>query len=183
MNLGWILSALVIPMRCLWPPLNWWGYFCKSSGVKPTLVINSQAVSNLSFSVPILWIANGSVTISRIFIFGSREEYTSWNSIWKFFRKSLSWCSGVWEISKLLPLKLYLILPSVGGNNFTIHLPTVVLPEPLSPTSPTVSPFFMCKLISLTALLKLVILLKNPLRFGKNFFSPSTSRILFLSMI
>ena len=53
------------------------GYFCKSSGVKPTLVINSQAVSNLSFSVPILWIANGSVTISRIFIFGSREEYTS----------------------------------------------------------------------------------------------------------
>ena len=42
------------------------------------------------------------------------------------------------------------MLPAVGSTNFTIARPRVVLPQPLSPTKPSVSPGRMEKLTSLT---------------------------------
>ena len=63
-----------------------------------------------------------------------------------------------------------------------MHRPRVVFPEPLSPTKPTDSPFFMLKSTPLTPLLKLTILLKKPLRLGKYFLRPLTSNIFSLNV-
>jgi len=50
------------------------------------------------------------------------------------------------------------ILPAVGFINCKMALPSVVLPQPLSPTSPSVSPFSTLKVTSSTALKKSVAL-------------------------
>ena len=69
------------------------------------------------------------------------------------------------------------LLIAVESYSRTMHLPRVVFPEPLSPTSPTVSPFFIVNSTSLTLLLYPTILFKKPLRISKYFFNPLTSNI------
>ena len=70
----------------------------------------------------------------------------------------------------------------MGSEMWIRDRPSVGFPEPLSPTKPTDSPFFMVKSTPLTPLLKLTILLKKPFRLGKYFLRPLTSKIFSLSV-
>jgi len=51
--------------------------------------------------------------------------------------------------------------PELGSYNFRMHFPTVVFPDPLSPTSPKVSPFLIKKLTLQTAPLFLECWISN----------------------
>ena len=61
------------------------------------------------------------------------------------------------------------ISPEVGSSSHRMHRPTVVLPEPLSPTSPSVSPRATVKLTSLTAWTSPTLRARNPAVIGKYF--------------
>src|SRR5688572_15496683 len=65
-------------------------------------------------------------------------------------------------------------LPSVGSTSRNTARPVVVLPEPDSPTTPSVSPRLTQKLTPSTALTWPTVLLNRPLLIGKYFFSPLT---------
>src|SRR5262245_50777177 len=78
---------------------------------------------------------------------GFSEENGSWNTIWTWRRYAFS-CSR----SRLLidrPSKT--MSPDVGSSSFMIIRPVVVLPQPDSPTRPTVSPLLMSKVMPSTA--------------------------------
>ena len=64
-----------------------------------------------------------------------------------------------------MSLFLNLIEPSVGSYNLTITLPKVDLPQPDSPTSPNVSPLYILKLTSSTAVKYALSFLKKPFLF------------------
>src|SRR6185436_3623886 len=57
-----------------------------------------------------------------------------------------------------------------------MHRDVVVLPQPLSPTSDSVSPRLTKKLTSSTAFTMPTVFWRSPLRMGKYFLSPLTSR-------
>ena len=59
------------------------------------------------------------------------------------------------------------MLPEVGSVSLTIARPSVVFPQPLSPTSPSVSPGSIAKLTPSTALTWAQTRLNNPCLTGK----------------
>src|SRR5262245_16074973 len=67
------------------------------------------------------------------------------------------------------------MLPAVGSIKRRTVRPTVVLPQPDSPTRPTVSAWPIVKLISSTACTWPTVRRSRPRRTGKYFFSPLTS--------
>ena len=75
--------------------------------------------------------------MSPTVIRGSSEEYGSWNTICILLRRYL--------ISALLLIKrsLKIISPPVGLYKCMMDRPTVVFPQPDSPTRPRVSPFLI----------------------------------------
>src|SRR5712691_1171874 len=78
---------------------------------------------------------------------GLSEEKGSWKTIWTCRRYAFS-CS-----KERPPMRCpsNRISPAVGASSFMIIRPVVVFPQPDSPTSPTVSPLPMSKLMSSTA--------------------------------
>src|SRR5664279_2229246 len=70
--------------------------------------------------------------------------------------------------------------PPVAGIKRRILRPTVVLPQPDSPTSPKVSPSRMLKLTPSTALTQAATRCSKPERTGKYFFRSCTTRRSFL---
>src|SRR5919198_3197033 len=67
------------------------------------------------------------------------------------------------------------IVPAVGVSVFKMSFAVVVLPQPDSPMSPSVSPAWMAKSTPSTALTHAPVRLSNPGRTGKCFFRPRTS--------
>ncbi len=59
--------------------------------------------------------------------------------------------------------------PAVGSIRRRMHRPVVDLPQPDSPTSPSVSPFRIVKLTSSTAWTRATSREKSPPRMGKYF--------------
>src|SRR4030042_125214 len=94
---------------------------------------------------------------------GLREPNGSWKIAPILRRCSLSLRSDKVEMS--FPLKI--ISPDVGLYTRRIQRPVVVLPHPLSPTSPRVSCFFISKLMSSTALTSPTFFRKSPQVIGK----------------
>src|SRR5881396_551282 len=95
-----------------------------------------------------------------------------------FISESLSFfCSDLLNSEKSVPLKK--IDPSVGLTRRKRRRPVVVLPLPLSPASPRISPFLTEKLIPSTALTVISSLetkvSKKPFFKGKCFFNFTTS--------
>ena len=78
---------------------------------------------------------------------GFSEEYGSWKTIWTCRRYARS-CS---KESPPIDAPSKRMSPEVGVMSFMIIRPVVVLPQPDSPTRPTVSPPAMSKLIPSTA--------------------------------
>ena len=73
-----------------------------------------------------------------------------------------------------LPSKM--ISPSVGSSSRTSVRPSVDLPQPDSPTSPSVSPSRTAKLTSSTACTRATSRCRTPFRIGKYFLTWRTSR-------
>src|SRR6266542_1585613 len=82
------------------------------------------------------WICNGSPMIAPTRLRGFRDEYGSWKIIWT--------CRRNWRSA--LPLTLVMsrpsnsTVPSVTGSRREMIRPRVDLPQPVSPTTPSVSP-------------------------------------------
>src|SRR5690606_29487360 len=70
------------------------------------------------------------------------------------------------------------IWPEVAFTARSTQRPNVVLPQPLSPTSPSTSPALSSKLTSSTALTWPTTRRKKPFSMGKYFFSDLTWRML-----
>ena len=76
------------------------------------------------------------------------------------------------------------VVPPVNGVRRRIVRPMVVLPQPDSPTRPSVSPWRTVKLTPSTAFTQAVTFCNTPERTGKYFFrSCTTSRSLFAVVI
>ncbi len=109
---------------------------------------------------------------------GFRALYGSWKMIWALRRKGTSCFADSFETSS----PSISTLPAVGVSSRRIVRPAVDLPQPLSPTSPRVSPAFRSKLIPSTALTWPTTRGKMPKladRTGKYFFRSVTLRICF----
>jgi hypothetical protein len=103
---------------------------------------------------------------------GSSEEKGSWKMIWISLRIFLSW--GGLRLKMFFPSKR--TSPPVAGISRRRVRPTVVLPQPDSPTRPNVSPRLMKKLTSSTAFTWATVRCKSPPRTGKYLRRRSTSR-------
>ena len=129
-------SARAIPIRWRWPPENWCGKRFACSGDKPTASSSSLTRRRRSRRLPTPWIFSGAPTMFRTRLRGFRLEYGSWKTIWSSRRNGRS--ARLPSLPMGLPSKT--ISPSVGSRSRTIVRPSVVLPQPDSPTRPRVSP-------------------------------------------
>ena len=117
------------------------------------------------------WMRSPSPTASPIGVRGSRLANGSWKTICALRRYDLS-CD---------PLSLVMSTPSkrteppVGSISRRMSRPTVVLPQPDSPTSPSVSPARTSKSTPSTARTWPTTRCSAPARTGKVFASPRTS--------
>ena len=94
------------------------------------------AASRRSSLLPIFQIVSGSETMSVIRRRGFSDEIGSWKIIWTCVRSVRRSPRFSAEIS----VSLKMIRPDVTRSTCTTALPVVVLPQPDSPTSPSVSP-------------------------------------------
>ena len=89
----------------------------------------------LSWSPGILWICSGSSIALPTVRRGSSDAYGSWKTIC-ISRRNGRRSS---QLSPTSSLPLYFTEPALGGISCRTQRPSVDLPEPLSPTSPSVS--------------------------------------------
>ena len=90
------------------------------------------------------WTRSSSRSTWRTLMRGLSDEYGSWKTIWTARRSSALRLGPSSRPSKRT-------VPAVGTNWPTMHLATVVLPHPDSPTSPSTSPRSTLRLTSPTA--------------------------------
>src|SRR5262245_17111487 len=146
-RLGWTASARAMPMRCRWPPLNSCGYRLLKLGLRPTIRSSSwtrfwrvppRATPKLS---------RGSAMMSPTVMRGSRDAYGSWKIIWnsRRCRRSRS------PRRRPRSTSLKRTWPEVRGRSWAISRPSVLLPQPDSPTRPRHSPRRISKLTPSTA--------------------------------
>ena len=102
---------------------------------------------------------------------GLSDAYGSWKTICISRRSGRSWRAPKSSIS--CPRKI--TWPAVGSSSRTIVRPSVDLPQPDSPTSPSVSPSFTSKLTSSTACTRPTSRCRSPFRIGKYFLTWRTS--------
>ncbi len=84
--------------------------------------------------------------MSPIIMRGFKDENGSWKIICMCRRNGFSARFGTWAMSTAPPSPTRKrIAPALGCRARTMQRDTVVLPQPLSPTSDSVSPFSMWK--------------------------------------
>ncbi len=103
---------------------------------------------------------------------GFRDPAGSWKMICISLRSVLRAAPEAEKTST--PSKV--TVPAVAGMSRRIVLPTVVLPQPDSPTSPSVSPLLMWNEMSLTALTCPAVSWRSPDLTGNQVRSSLTSR-------
>ena len=147
MSFGLSASARAMPMRWRWPPENWCGKLSICARRSPT---RSNSAATRSRRAPLAstpCTLSGSPTMSPARFRGLSEENGSWKMICICRRKgrisSLPRRVTSWPSSRMVP--------AVGSIRRRMARPTVVLPQPISPTSPSVSPGPIVKLTSSTA--------------------------------
>jgi len=94
---------------------------------------------------------------------GSSDPYGSWKMICIRRRRRRS----SFDLRLVSSTPSNLTLPAVGSRSRIIARPVVLLPQPDSPTRPSVSPRRTSKVMSSTALTVPWTVLKMPARIGK----------------
>ena len=149
---GFSASARAMPIRWRSPPLNACGYRRMYSGRSPTRRSRSATRSSRSRRLFMPWTRRGSPTRSSSVMRGLSEEKGSWKIICisrrrarSSFRPSLPTSTTEPSVTRMR------ISPPVGSIARMMHRAVVVLPQPLSPTRPSVSPWSMWKSTPSTA--------------------------------
>ena len=106
---------------------------------------------------------SGSATMSRTVIRGLSEAYGSWKTIW-MSRRTARIC---FRLKPVMSSPSKTIVPDVGSSSFMIVRPSVVLPQPDSPTTPSVSPARMPSVTPSTARTCPMVRRKKPALIGK----------------
>ena len=141
---GSTASALAMAMRWRCPPENWLGRPSRASPDSPTRSMSSLQRSSRFPASTRRWTRSSSRSTWRTLMRGLSDEYGSWKTIWMARRSSALRLGPSSRPSKRT-------VPAVGTNWPTMHLATVVLPHPDSPTSPSTSPRSTLRLTSPTA--------------------------------
>src|SRR5512139_468797 len=146
------------------------------SGRKPTRRSSSTTRSVRSWALPTPCTSSGSPTMSCSVMRGLSDANGSWKIICICRRSDRSSRFGIVATSTTLLPSVSRICPAVGAIALRMQRDVVVLPQPLSPTSDSVSPSLRKKVTSSTALTWPTSFCSRPRRIGKYFFSPFTSR-------
>src|SRR5947208_7351597 len=145
-RLGFVAIARAMPTRCCSPPEISCGYRSSTDARRWTRSRSSPTRRRRScFST--FRTCSGSATIERTGMRGFSESNGSWETSWTCRRRSRASFAGTPLISR--PSKT--IFPAVDDSRFMMQRATVLLPEPLSPTRPSVSPRAISKDTPLTA--------------------------------
>src|SRR3989475_12426013 len=145
----------------------------------------------------------GSPMIVESFILGFREEYGSWNTMFTSRRTARSSdvdrrrsenraaMASTRSVAPAARACSYSASsesgtskrtsPSVGFSSRMRQRPTVLLPDPLSPTRPTTCSFWILRPTSSTALSEVVA--RNAPRTGKNLLSPYAAIIMLFPLV
>ncbi len=146
------------------------------SGRKPTRRSNSATASTRSWRLPTPLTSRGSPTMSSSVIREFSDENGSWKIICISRRSGRRLRLGTDAMSTTEPsAALNRTSPAVGSIARRTHRAVVVLPQPLSPTSDSVSPGRTKKLTSSTARICPTTLRNSPRCIGKYFFRRFTS--------
>ncbi len=136
MSFGLSASARAMPIRCRWPPENWCGKLSICCARRPTRPNSSATFCRRSSLLPTPCTFSGSPTMLPADMRGSSDENGSWKMICISRRNGRSSDFDSFETS--LPSSR--ISPLVGSTRRSSVRPTVDLPQPDSPTRPSVSP-------------------------------------------
>ena len=173
---GLVASARAMPMRWRCPPLNACGKRCMNSGRNPTSRSKSATRSMRSLRRLTPLTRSGSPTLSNSVMRGLSDPNGSWKIIWMSRRSGASSARDIGARSTTwLPRVRYRTCPAVGSMARRMQREAVVLPQPLSPTRPSVSPSCTVKLTSSTARTFPTTRRNTPLAIGKNLRRPRTS--------
>ena len=140
--------ARAMASRCRWPPLNSCGKRRAASGLRPTRSRSSVTRARTSAAPRPSCALTGSAMMSPTRMRGLSELYGSWKTTWTLRRYSCR--SAPLRSATLCPSNA--MVPAVGSSAASTSFDVVVLPHPDSPTSPSVSPAVIVKLIPSTAL-------------------------------
>ena len=146
MSFGSSASARAIPMRWRCPPENSCGKRLRCSCCSPTRSSSSAERAAIS-ALPTPCRASGAPMIWPIRLRGFSDANGSWKTICISRRTGLSFARPAFVMST--PRKL--IVPPVGSSRRMSVRDSVVLPQPDSPTRPSVSPSRRCSVTSSTA--------------------------------
>src|SRR5712692_5901429 len=165
-SFGLTARARAIPMRWRWPPENSCGYRRRCSALRPT--VSSRCTTRSSRSrlvLASLWMTSASPMIEPTVIRGFSEAYGSWKMICMSRRK--------WRSDRLSSVVTFWspnhTSPAVGSIRRRMQRPVVDLPQPDSPTKPSVSPRRISNDTSSTAWTRATSREKSPPRIGKYF--------------
>ena len=131
---GLSASARASPTRWRCPPDSSCGYRRACTGDSPTTSSSSRTRWRRSARVPMWLTRSGSAMLAPARHFGSSDAVGSWKTIWSWVRSARyppSFASSARPRNR--------IVPDVGRMSPTMARPSVVLPLPDSPTSPSVS--------------------------------------------
>ena len=146
-NSGATASARARPTRWHWPPLSAPGRRPRSSCGSPTMSISRVILRSISAAGQILWTRSTSARVAPTVRRGLSEAKGSWKIIWARRRKASSWVPS--SASTSVPSKR--MLPASAAVRRSRARPSVLLPQPLSPTRPSVSPRSSMRLTCSTA--------------------------------
>src|SRR5712692_6330469 len=202
-SFGLVEMARAIATRCRWPPESSCGYRSSKNSGRPTSRRSSRARIWASARVQNRVESIGSPMIVESFILGFREEYGSWNTMFTSRRTARSSeddrrrsenRSAIASRRSVAPAARAFSYsassesgtskrtsPSVGFSSRMRQRPTVLLPDPLSPTRPTTCSFWIFRPTSSTALSEVVA--RNAPRTGKNLLSPYAAIIMLLPLV
>ena len=139
---GLVASARAMPMRWRCPPLKACGNRCMNSGRSPTRRSSSATRSMRSRRLRMPLTSSGSPTLSNSVMRGLSEPNGSWKIIWISCAERRQFgARHRRQIDDLVPPRCG-TAPArlVGSMARRMQRAVVVLPQPLSPTRPSVSP-------------------------------------------
>ena len=173
MKSGSAAMARAMPMRWRWPPENSCGKRSAMYGLSPTTSSNSWMRSRI-WALPCTspWTLTGSPMMPAAVMRGLSDEYGSW----KMALMRLRMERNSLPLSVLISTPSNFTSPSVCWCSCRMQRPSVLLPLPLSPTRPSVSPRCIVSDTSSTALTSPMRRLNTmPEVTGKYFFTRLTS--------
>ena len=164
-----------MPSRWRWPPENSWAYLRMRVGPQPDALEQRarRRSSVLACRVAMPKFSSGSPTIVPAGRRGFIDEYGSWKIVW--MRRRCGHIGAGLEVRDVLAAEHDAARRSARSASAPV-LPMVDLPQPDSPTSPSVSPLAIAKLTPSTAFTSPTRRCSSPPWIGKCFTRLSTSR-------